>query len=672
MDNKKIKIGAILATILFLIILPIISAEETVCCQKLTNGNWCQNAPIEECDLSVGVPSPTSCDATSYCAAGTCIDTDKGSCMPNTPKLRCETEGGIWDSSPKSEIDMCQNGCCVVGEGVAFVSQAECKQLATDYGINTTFRGDIDTEATCFELATPTAKGACVFDSLDCSMTTKENCLSQGGNFNEGFLCTATHLETNCAKTENTQCEEDGKVYFTDSCGNLANIYDASKFTKNENAWTIEMENYWTSIIESTCAASADCGNCNYIEGSTCKRYESNSLETPTRPTYGDYVCADLACYYDNDGDGKEERYEHGETWCANSEGIFPDIEIDPLLGTFVNNDILEELSKETEYNLPGSRYYKLNCMDGEVIVEPCKDYRNEYCVESTFDNGFKIAQCQSNNWRDCTLQGSKTSCEDSSRDCKWVYGYRFDFQKTTTTDSRSEETQGSCVPLYAPGFDFWNSEGDASNLCGVADIQDSALYETSFLRSRDKFSDQPTCDTTSEKDAVSRCVDNCYTIPDYGKKSPEGEYFDVSTLIGVHQGESLPSHFEDYCISDRKAYYCEDRSGEVVGKDADCTEKKGRELPIFFTHEEWLESIRERARSLGDCGYKESAFGEYSLPESEIISAIFQKLKQDMQTVKGDGPGSENIYIGNEMVADGYREDNLLPGEELINGGGQ
>ena len=47
------------------------------------------------------------------------------------------------------------------------------------------------------------------------------------------------------------------------------------------------------------------------------------------------------------------------------------------------------------------------------------------------------------------------------------------------------------------------------------------------------------------------------------------------------------------------------------------------------------LKSITERANSLGDCGYKASINGKYSDPETEMITAIFQKMKQDGECKK-------------------------------------
>ena len=299
MNNKKI-FGVMFLLMVIVLVFSIsnVSAQEDVCCQQLKTGEACQNAPISQC--GEGSTAPTACDQTPYCQLGTCIDTNAGICMSNTPKSVCEAEGNSWSVEDKEDIKICQEGCCLIGEDVAFMTQNECKQIATDYGVNTTFREDIRNELTCFAAATPNVKGACVFEnSRDCTMTIKDTCLKQGGNFNEGLLCTATQLETNCAKTENTQCHNGG-VYFLDSCGNLANVYDSSMFSKNENEWTAEMEDYWRYLQEAKCTAKnnyQDCGNCNYLEGSICKAYDRNNPQTQ-KPTYGTNVCADLSCEY--------------------------------------------------------------------------------------------------------------------------------------------------------------------------------------------------------------------------------------------------------------------------------------------------------------------------------------------------------------------------------------
>ncbi len=54
-------------------------------------------------------------------------------------------------------------------------------------------------------------------------------------------MCSAETLATNCGPTEQTTCVEDAdEVRLVDSCGNLANVYDASRVNDPE---------YWTKFI---------------------------------------------------------------------------------------------------------------------------------------------------------------------------------------------------------------------------------------------------------------------------------------------------------------------------------------------------------------------------------------------------------------------------------------
>ena len=83
--------------------------------------------------------------------------------------------------------------------------------------------------------------------------------------------------------------------------------------------------------------------------------------------------------------------------------------------------------------------------------------------------------------------------------------------------------------------------------------------------------------------------------------------------------------------------------------------------MPIFLTHKEWVESIRNKARAIGDCGYKPGiAFSISEIDkELEIVTVVFQKLKQDM-TMKSNST-TEKIYIGDfEYIGgdvEGYRD---------------
>jgi hypothetical protein len=420
----------ILILTLGIFLIGFISAQGiSYCCEKTTDGAWCQNSEQGQCDLNFR-NVPTSCEATSYCKLGTCIDSQEGTCMENTPQKVCNEEGGVWKVGKPEDNPQCQLGCCLIGDQAAYVTQTRCKKLSSLYGLETNYRTDIKNEVQCIMSATSDVIGACVFEKeyeTTCELITQRECQEKGAtatyeqnesdsevNFHEGYLCSNEDLGTNCGPSKKTKCVGD-EVYFLDTCGNLANIYDSSK---------IKNKNYWSKIYskEESCGAgssnadSSVCGNCDYYLGSTCKQYQRG--EDKVKPNYGDFICRDLSCEYDG------EKYEHGETWCVGTEGA--------------------------EENLPGSRFFRLVCYNGDVTVEPCADFRQEICVESEV-NSFSTAACRVNKWQDCIQQNDSLDCKNSDkRDCQWI-----------------EELEG-CAPKYAPGFDFWNEGTDAESLCGV------------------------------------------------------------------------------------------------------------------------------------------------------------------------------------------------------------
>ncbi len=445
MEKKKILFEMILLFGIFIFSLTYISAvgENNYCAEKTIGGAWCQDVPLNEVDQNYR-SVPTSCEATSYCKLGTCVDSQEGTCMENTPQKVCEgsgneTGGGVWFDSKVDEIPQCSLGCCLLGEQASFVTQTRCKQLSSLYGLETNYRTDIQSESTCIATATADVKGACVFEKdlkKTCKFTTKGECgkIQGSGNsteFREGYLCSAEALATNCGPSEKTTLVE-GKdeVYFTDTCGNLANIYDANR-QKDKTYWEKVVKKLDSCGFGDGNANSATCGNCNYFLGSTGKEYKRNV--DSVAPEFGNYLCRDLSCEY------KGTNYKHGETWCSTSS--------------------------ENEKNLPGSRYNRLVCYNGEVSVEPCADFRQETCIQSEVNN-FKTAACRVNKWQDCVSQANQKDCENTDkRDCQWL--------------------SNKCAPKSAPGFNFWKGEGDAESLCSVANNNCIVKYEKSLLSNK-------------------------------------------------------------------------------------------------------------------------------------------------------------------------------------------
>ncbi len=419
------------------------------CCEKTESGAWCQNAPEQECNAGYQ-KTPTSCESTSYCKMGCCYNNKEGTCSSNTPERVCREDGGIWSDSADCSIPECQLGCCLIGDQAAFVTGTRCKRLANLYGLDIDYRLDIANEFECIASTTSQVKGACVYVEdyqNECKFITQKECKELGKTdlkFYADKLCTAPELNTVCAPTKKTTCiEGKDQIFLLDSCDNIANVYDSTK---------IDSQEYWSRVYDitescgygSSNAGSSTCGNCDYYYGSTCKEYKRG--EDRVSPVAGDYICKDLSCTYGGN------TYQHGESWCETNS------------------------NKE---NVPGSKYFRLMCYNREVLVEPCAEYRQQICTENVV-NGFSFAACTVNKWQDCMLQIEEDDCLNiDRRDCKWV-------KDVYIPGGNSSKNGGVCVPANAPGFDFWNSEGDASNICSTASTTCVVKYEKKLTGGRE------------------------------------------------------------------------------------------------------------------------------------------------------------------------------------------
>ncbi len=502
---KKIKISSVILMLfisifVFSLNFSVKAQQVKFCCERTTYGAWCQNAPEEECDegYNCGIDekgnllkcrkTPTSCEATSYCRLGCCYDSSEGICMEKTPQKVCQDSGGTWSDDAECNIAQCQLGCCILGTQAAFVTLTRCKKLSSFYGLITNFRRDIGNELSCISLASLSDQGACVYEVdfvKTCKFTSRQECnsIKQGMNignktelgggrvtsnveFYKDLLCTAEELGTSCSMTKQTTCIEGrDEVYFVDSCGNIANIYDASK---------IDDKAYWRkkiSKVESCGSGSSNinsrtCGNCNYFEGSICG--EGNAK-------YGDYICKDLNCHASDTSDGK--LHKHGESWCSTDK--YPDS--------------------------VGSRYFRHICMNGEEIIEPCADFRQEICIQDYIESGgvkFSQAGCRVNRWQDCYSQTEKKDCENKDkRDCKWIL--KTDkVAERETEEGKYQPIKIGCVPEHSPGLKFWE-EGEAQGTCSLANSQCVVEFvKEGFLKGGGK-----------------KCEDNCECLEDSWKQ---------------------------------------------------------------------------------------------------------------------------------------------------------
>jgi hypothetical protein len=359
--------------------------------------------------------------------------------------------------------------------------------------------------------------------------------------FCPGMLCSAPELDTNCGKSEETTCI-DGKeeVYFVDSCGNPANIYDASK---------IRDDNYWTYLVDKSEACnpgeaninSQTCGNCNYMRGSFCA---ATSSET-TNPTYGTNICIDLNCPASEMTGGKARL--HGESWCGFDTNR--DFTFQETTQSFVT-ELLDGALRDVRANRPinanfrggnvpvGSKFYRYLCSHGDVIVEPCADFRQEECIENEVA-GYTEAACRVNRWQDCTSIFNRLDCENTDqRDCIWMDGIEYvligglgngsALDKSSLQAARGELKKiktgerelGACVPKIPPGLKFWGTEegdnAEAAGICSQANAICPVTYEKGLIGG--DWECVENCECLDEGEQLKR-VQLCMALGDCGPK---------------------------------------------------------------------------------------------------------------------------------------------------------
>jgi len=339
---------------------------------------------------------------------GCCFDVDTGLCSSNAEQTACENLGGEFTSADNcNSVSRCIKGCCILGgDNVEYITSRACQIMSISGGIQFNWQAGVSEES-CLAISGAQEMGACTYGGeyeKNCDFTTRSDC---NGEFHSGLLCTAQELNTLCEASDDTTCVE-GKdqVYFLDSCGNRANIYDANKRYD---------QSYWTHIRtpEQSCnygnsnAGSKICGNCDYTQSSTCKSTSSNNVD------YGNHICKDLNC-----GNRK-----NGESWCQSEDA----------------DDV-------------GSRHFRKYCLNGEIHTEPCGDYRTEYCSRGV---------CFHNPYSQCIAAGNDTE------DCGEISGCTMWGEGDNIISALGLQT---CISDIQGGMTFWDYAPSEDTVCTIGD----------------------------------------------------------------------------------------------------------------------------------------------------------------------------------------------------------
>ncbi|MBI5133642.1 MAG: hypothetical protein HZA83_02920, partial [Thaumarchaeota archaeon] len=468
--------------------------EQKVCCSETTGGGTCIYTDASNCKPGA-MNAATTCEQTSFCKLGCGYDKDSGKCFKNSPKFNCEKNGNCqWSASPNCDIPQCKKGCCVLSNECSFTTQIECKLITSQYkDIEMNFKEEINNELGCINQCRSFEKGACVRGDGSCIFTTREGCgVETPANVNvtgplvgfyPGRLCSNPQLGTECASQQYTGCVPDrDEVYWFDSCGNPENIYSSDKAASYNNGFILEKEQ--SCSLNSNNINSAGCGNCDYSKGSLCGLAPRN-----VKPAYGDYSCRDLKC--DNltisattpAANTAGTIRQNGESWCS----------FDSVPG-FGNDPV-------------GSRHYRRLCINGIELTEPCKDFREDLCIQGEVGEGpfltdqsfglsgnnkLLAAICRPNRWKSCSYINNERDCWNvQQRDCFWVgrsaVPNSVDLEKANLEQEQAmrENTNGKCLATVPPGLKFWTDESkgqtpdaDAEATCAKGNTECRVVWE--------------------------------------------------------------------------------------------------------------------------------------------------------------------------------------------------
>ena len=410
------------------------------CCKETNKGAICQNVATVIAKDSCDNPLPTKCENTADCKIGCCYDESQGLCSTKSTKGACESSGGKFADEQNCIIPECEKGCCVLGPIVDFTTERRCEVLSLMQGREKNFKNSLN-ELQCIAISALQTQGACILSGNTCKFTTQSECAEQSGKYNVGKLCSSPDLNTTCIKQSSINCVE-GKdeIYWFDSCGNRENIYSSDKTASWNNGLVLSKDKSCNPTSNNI--NSKNCGNCGYSIGSTC-----TNIQSGIKVNDGNFVCKNLKCI-----DEKGKLRENGESWCV----------YDGVIGN--GTDVV------------GSRDWKRICIDGNITVEPCADYRGQICVQSEMKNkeGKQVnqAQCVINDAVTCMSYNQDKNmtglCKDNSacliKNINVDKGFKFDV----------------CVGQFPKGFDLTYQKGkdSAKALCGMANQECVAVWE--------------------------------------------------------------------------------------------------------------------------------------------------------------------------------------------------
>ncbi|MFH0936652.1 MAG: hypothetical protein V1815_03175, partial [Candidatus Woesearchaeota archaeon] len=342
-----------------------VSATQQACCEKTKDGAFCLYTDESNCDTNYN-KAYTSCDQTSYCQKVCCIDNQLGHCYKNTALASCRSNSNTVSNIDASceNVAQCSKGCCVLGNQCFLSTKKECDFQASPYpSLNNTnyFKEEISDEFKCLNECTKYDEGCCINNDGTCTFTTREQCptssesISNNLGFHKNILCSSPNLNCGCKAHDHKACIP-GQEY----------VYWFDSCGNKEE-------------IAQDCSYEQDtyCGVVN--NEATCKNINClNTFQDPRTPSSMDITSR-----------------KNGESWCMYESGT---------------GDYLDR---------PGSRQYRHLCSFGNELIEPCREYREEICVEGRTNTSlgeFSGASCLHNEIYDSLINTNISSVQQGFR----------------------------------------------------------------------------------------------------------------------------------------------------------------------------------------------------------------------------------------------------------------
>ena len=159
-----------------------------------------------------------------------------------------------------------------------------------------------------------------------------------------------------------------------------------------------------------------------------------------------------------------------------------------------------------------GGRFYRNLCVNGDVLIESCRDFREEVCVEQN-----DVSLCRPNTAQSCFECTDESCC--SKYDCAYI-------------------GDGICVPESPLGFEFWDSkqnycQASYTKIISQADITSFTARERGFLCS-----------------LISDCGKTFNYYGDFSQETIDGDKLkDVLTDTGVLSYTSLHNPISQFSL---------------------------------------------------------------------------------------------------------------------------